>query len=188
MTNRLSFVAEHRRLSLYCELGATLDDALLSRLVCGLHEAIQKRLLTEADLTFKHAMELAQGMEAAAKNAKALKPAEVSVKRFSPSNSRERQPCFRCGRSNHNEMHCKFKDAECHRCGKMGHIAPVCRSNLMKFNYDTKNSKEKQSNSKIQQSNHLVSTKYLHDQEDSDAEEFHLFKVLTRTYFNWGGV
>ena len=145
-------------------------------MVCGLHEAIQKRLLTEADLTFKHTMELAQEMEAAAKNAKALKPAEVSIKRFSPSNSRERQPCFRCVRSNHSEMHCKFKDAECHRCGKTGHIALVHRSNLMKFNFYTKNSKEKQSNGKIQQSTHLVSTNYLHDQEeDSDAEEFHLF-------------
>ena len=30
--------------------------------------------------------------------------------------------------SNHEPAECKFKDAQCHSCGKAGHIAPVCRS------------------------------------------------------------
>lgn len=45
-----------------------LNDALRNRLVCGIHhEGIQKRLLTEPDLTFKQAVDIA--METAAKDA-----------------------------------------------------------------------------------------------------------------------
>ena len=34
---------------------------------------------------------------------------------------------YRCGRG-HDAKTCKFREAECHKCGKTGHIAPVCRS------------------------------------------------------------
>ena len=62
------YVAELRRLSTNCEFGATLNDALRDRLVCGMRNtSAQKRLLAEADLTFKKALELSQGMEAAEK-------------------------------------------------------------------------------------------------------------------------
>ena len=44
------------------------------RLICGTSsEHMQRRLLSEADLTFKKVLELAQGLEAAAKNAHTLK-------------------------------------------------------------------------------------------------------------------
>ena len=48
-------------------------------------ESAQKRLLSESDLTFKHALELFQGMEEAERNAKALKGTEVAIKKVSPS-------------------------------------------------------------------------------------------------------
>ena len=74
------FVAELRRLSAYCEFG-DLDDALRDRLVCGLrNESIQKRLLSEANLTYQRAMELAQGMEAAEQNSRSLKSTEPAKK------------------------------------------------------------------------------------------------------------
>ena len=68
------YVAELRRLTTHCQFGGFLDEALRDRLVCGLrNEAIQKKLLTEADLTLIRAVELSVGMEAAEKNAKSLK-------------------------------------------------------------------------------------------------------------------
>ena len=55
----------------------THQCALRDRLVCGLEEATQKRLLTEAELMFKKACEIAQAMEMADKNASELKSEET---------------------------------------------------------------------------------------------------------------
>ena len=64
-----SYLAELKKLSLYCEFGTNLNDALRDRLVCGLHnKLIQKRLLSEPDLSLAKASEIALAMEAAAKD------------------------------------------------------------------------------------------------------------------------
>ena len=68
-----AYMAELRRLASTCDFGAFLEEALRDRLVCGLaNESIQKRLLTEANLTLKKALELSLGMELAAKDATEL--------------------------------------------------------------------------------------------------------------------
>ena len=52
--------------------------------MCGIRsESIQKRLLAEADLTLKKAVELAQRMEAAERNAKSLKGIDSAVQKVS---------------------------------------------------------------------------------------------------------
>ena len=125
------YVAELRRLSTHCEFGAFLNEALRDRLVCGLrYEGIQRRLLSESKLTLTKALELAQGLEAADRHAKALKGSEVAVRKLSatPSKRPQHTMCYRCGRSNHKPKDCRFRGAECHNCGKKGHIAPACRA------------------------------------------------------------
>ena len=68
------FVAELRRLAVHCEFGAYLSESLRDRLVCGLsNEAVQRRLLSEEDLTLTKAIELALSLEAAEKNAATAK-------------------------------------------------------------------------------------------------------------------
>ena len=39
----------------------------------------------------------------------------------------ERAACKHCGKKNHSNADCRFKDAECHVCHKRGHIRAVCR-------------------------------------------------------------
>ncbi len=124
------FLADLRRLTIRCEFDTFLDQALRDRLVCGVrNELIQKRLLAEVGLTLARAMEIAQGMETAEKNAKEF---------HAPSNSsatlevlylpgKAKRKCYRCGRDHH-EKDCTFREATCHKCGKHGHIAPVCKS------------------------------------------------------------
>ena len=52
-------------LAIHCKFGTYLDQALIDQLVCGLRsENIQKRLLTEVDLTLSGTDKLAQMMEA----------------------------------------------------------------------------------------------------------------------------
>ena len=96
---------------------------------------MQKRLLSEADLTFAKALELAQSMKLANKNSKALKGTELAVRKLSHAphqgahqTSSPSNPCYRCGRTNHDVTTCCFATVTCHHCGKKGHIATVCKS------------------------------------------------------------
>ena len=67
-------------MSIDCAFGAYLNEALRDRFVCGLRaEAIQRRLLSESNLTLTKALETAQGMEAAAKKAQQFKGTETAI-------------------------------------------------------------------------------------------------------------
>ena len=116
-----AFVAELRRLAINCNFGNFLDDALRDRLVCRVgSEQTQRRLLSEKDLTLAKAVEIAQAMEAADRQSKEMKGTFSSVLRVDA-------PCYRCGEA-HDARVCKFREAKCHKCHKMGHIAKVCKS------------------------------------------------------------
>ncbi len=63
------FVAELRNIAKDCEFGAALEENLRDRLVCGISDHnLQKRLLSEQNLTFKRAFDIAQSHETAAKD------------------------------------------------------------------------------------------------------------------------
>ena len=144
------------------------------------HANMQKRVLVEADLTFKRALELAQGMEATEKNAKALKGTEVAVKQVSipqRGNGTLQTPCYRCGRGKHNPRSGRFAEATCHNWGKKGHTAPVCRSGK----------KSASDRKPVCKSKPPPRTKYvttLLDTEEPAAEEFQLFNVTSKTGYS----
>ena len=126
------YVAELRRLSTNCDFGNYLEEALRDRLVCGLRsEVTQKQLLTEADLTFTRAVDVAKSVEAADKKSQQLttsKKADSAEVNKLTHNSRPAQSCYRCGKPGHTSSTCRFKEAICRKCGKKGHIARVCHS------------------------------------------------------------
>ena len=63
------YVAELRRLAQDCNYEATLDQMQRDRLVCAIDDdRMQKRLLSEANLTFKTAFKMAVATEAANRN------------------------------------------------------------------------------------------------------------------------
>ena len=66
-------VAELSSLSEYCNFGATLNDMLRDRLVCGMNDgAIQKALLAQVALAYEKAAELALNAEAATQSMREL--------------------------------------------------------------------------------------------------------------------
>ena len=65
-------------------------------------------------------------METAERNARSLKPKVLVVQTVTASGGDPKVPCFRCGRPYHGPSNCRFVQATCRNCGKMGHIAPVC--------------------------------------------------------------
>ena len=141
-----TYVAELRSLSEYCNFGATLDDMLRDRLVCGVNDrAIQKQLLAQPGLTHQKAVELALSAETAAQSMRELGlksesgpsarlPQEVhktSTSGASPAGHSSGTPltCYRCGRKGHVSSSCRVdRNNECHNCHKRGHMQRACKS------------------------------------------------------------
>ena len=148
------FAAELKNLARNCDFGQTkagaqltarliLEENLMDRLVCGVADsAIQRRLLGEADLDFKKALQMALAMESAAVNTTQLNAAahdstpcvnKVTARKHStrkwekkPPAQNRRKPCFRCGKTSHSADECHYKDAQCRYCHKDGHIMSNC--------------------------------------------------------------
>ena len=129
--NVTDYLVELRRLALTCEFGNFLDEALCDRFVCGLlEEAIQHRLLVEADLTLTKALSSAQSMEIAQKDLKEIHPTRVEVETLQESahyvSSRKQQNCHGCLGAGYSPGACHFKSAKCNKCHKTGHITKAC--------------------------------------------------------------
>ncbi|TWW72848.1 hypothetical protein D4764_15G0002420 [Takifugu flavidus] len=73
----MEFVAVLRKLAQDCNYGDKLSEMIRDRLVCGIvDDRIQRRLLSEPDLTFDKALKLAQAIETACKDVKDLQSPE----------------------------------------------------------------------------------------------------------------
>ena len=137
-----TFVAELRALAEFCNFGGSLDEMIRDRIVCGItHGKIQQKLLAEKPTTLKRAVEIAQGVETALKNAKELAQQETppeTVHQVKPptrgkgtgSSRRFQGTCFCCGRVGHRREQCRMKDAVCRGCGKTGHLVRICRNKV----------------------------------------------------------
>ena len=148
------FVAELRCLSEFCNFVAPLELMIRDHLICGINDnAIQRRLLAEAGLTYTRAVELAQSLDAvelaqslemAAQKMKELKgklegsgngqlPPHQDLHRMAgqppPPPPRSKLTCYHCDNVGHVVARCKFsKDIVCYQCKKRGHIKRACRS------------------------------------------------------------
>ena len=130
-----AYVAELRKLTTHCKFEETknfLEDSLRDRFVCGLRsESARKRLFQEDKLTLIKAIELAQNLETASKDAQMKGPEHAPTgsnpvhKVVSPP---QKEACYRCGLTNHKANDCRLKEATCHGCGKKGHIKRACKS------------------------------------------------------------
>lgn len=130
----MEYVAKLRRLAQDCNYGNTLQQMLRDRIVCGINDdRIQRRLLSEADLTFDKAMSIAVS---ANKNVLDLQTSGAAAKCFrmtkGPREMRtfkgESRECYRCNGTSHTVADCKYKQEKCHACGKVGHLSRACRS------------------------------------------------------------
>ena len=75
-----AFVADLRRLTEHCGYGAQLDEMIRDRVVCGINDGrMQRRLLSEPDLTLQKAIASAQTMEAAERDTLELQKARTLV-------------------------------------------------------------------------------------------------------------
>ena len=139
-----TFLAALRKVAEHCEYKDTLKDMLRDLLVCGVnHEGIQRKLLSEKNLTYEKAWEIALTMETAEKGTKDLKTQDATGMQkgilYTPHQKPKQQPasgrnkrqsavtCYRC-LGEHLANACKFRMTECYLCKKVGHIAKACKS------------------------------------------------------------
>ena len=136
-------MAALRKLAEFCNYRESLDEMLRDRFVCGIaHSAVQKRLLTETDLSFTKAVTVAQAIKLAEKGSQQIQSSgdtePKEVHKFSTTkqnanknkdNSKDKSTCYRCG-GKHNQLTCRFKSETCRFCSKCGHITKVCRKCL----------------------------------------------------------
>ena len=112
---------------------------LRDRIVCGVSDIrTQRRLLSEKDLKFQQAFDIAQGMETAVKQAQDLQgqPKSAQVHKLQQKSSFSKTKlkgfaqlkgkCFRCGSTQHQADKCSHKEAVCNKCGTKGHLQSVC--------------------------------------------------------------
>lgn len=164
------FVAELRKLSEYCDFEEKLDEMLRDRLVCGINETkTQQRLLSEPQLTFAKALEIAQAMEAAVDGANEITHSSDSGKEFrmipapdsvnvvgrresgrdeisTPVKSTHNKRCYRCG-GPHTPNVCKFKYEKCFGCQKTGHVSKMCQQRNQAVTH--RNARQKQNKTHV---------------------------------------
>ena len=134
------YMAELQRLAPNCDFGTFLEQALHDRLVLGIRsKSTQKQLLTQVDMKLSKVVELVSSMKAAQKSSQALKRTDFSSLELHNStphkahssiweDTQKQKPCYRCGNVNQIPSACTFREAKCCFCGKVGHIAHVCKS------------------------------------------------------------
>ena len=115
-------------------------------MVCGLcSKATQKKLLTENDLTLKKALDVAQNKMASVRAKQLQSPItardqEKYVYKVTSAHSQRLQrvrrllgnTCYCCGKPDHKNHQCKYKDYTCNNCGQTGHLRCVCSKLPMK--------------------------------------------------------
>ena len=115
--------------------------------VCGLRStSSQKKLLTEENLKYGKAVQIAVGYKGSATDTaelqvpstsglgdtqEALPTHKVNVKKVGDGKL-ACGSCFRCGRGGHHPSKCRFKAVTCFKCQKTGHMARVCKSKITK--------------------------------------------------------
>ena len=145
-----NFLLQLRKQAAKCDFGSELRTQMRDRIVAGINDTdTQKRLLREPALTYERAKAILESSDdvdfATAARADVLTtrnhpgPANLA-KRGGRRNFRggastghaqesanRRGKCDSCG-GLHDRRTCRFHDAECHNCHRIGHIKKVCRS------------------------------------------------------------
>ncbi|KRY64072.1 hypothetical protein T4A_7326, partial [Trichinella pseudospiralis] len=124
------FVADLRRLVQGCNF-SDLEIMLRDRLGIGLRdEELQLRLFSRKNLTFESALEEALSAEAAAQHTREVRASDNTSSNVYQIQAKTVKPatiCQSCG-GTHIRSQCRFRNARCRACQKVGHIAKVCRS------------------------------------------------------------
>ncbi|RVE46453.1 hypothetical protein evm_008920 [Chilo suppressalis] len=125
----LQYISELKRLTKFCNFGATLEENLRDQLVCGLaSDVIRQRLFAEDNLDYANAVRLACAMEAAERRSGGAARSREFVRErgWRDGSTRIYERCKVCGSVDHPWEECRFKRFVCGKCKQRGHLRRVC--------------------------------------------------------------
>lgn len=126
-----SFVARLKSLILHCDFKEFLQQALRDQLVCGLRsEGIKRKLLTEENLTFERAVQIAVSMEIAEGQLKVMRTETSTVNKINMQKGSKHKKLNRgpsLGKANFNQDRNSYKSSHypfirrktCKRCSRI---------------------------------------------------------------------
>ena len=133
---------------------------------------MQKRLLAEDELTFARAQKLCLSMEAASRDAgiwtgtgaQAVElPGVAAVNKVDPQHSR-------CGRR-HQRDRCRHTTTSCFKCGKVGHLARMCRDSKPPEKKQFRPSSDRKRNGDAKYVDDVQEQESVSEHSDSDLEQ-----------------
>ncbi|KAI2647975.1 Gag-Pol polyprotein [Labeo rohita] len=130
------------------------------------------------------AVEISVATETIARKAQQLSTS-LKVNAIHVSSPKQRHNCKRCGKTNHTDEDCWYKDKNCHSCGKKGHIRHVCRTKR-DFEKERKHEKKfkpykRQNKSDKRRVHHLDAGEKQSGESSTDTEkEMSLYMITKR--------
>ncbi|CAK9296061.1 unnamed protein product [Gordionus sp. m RMFG-2023] len=136
----IDYIQNLRKLATTCDFGEYLNTALRDKFIFGIKNPnILQRLLSEDDIDINKAIQIATAVETEPndninKIKKVNNDNDKQSKSYNNYNSsyKKPNPCHSCG-GNHRRKNCLFKNATCYKYNKIGHIARVCRKEIVNF-------------------------------------------------------
>ena len=130
------FETELRKLSSSCEFGEFREQALRDQFIVGIKSENTQRKLLSQDRTFQQALQIAIADEISETETRNLQMQgygreqlvvqAVHETRRPKVHYKNKRKCYRCN-EDHPGQTCKYMNAVCHLCKKVGHLARACR-------------------------------------------------------------